>query len=310
MTSKYLKAGATVVSRDFARGLMILDTATGRYFQPDRAGADIWRRVAGGSDPAAVASYLAAELRRPLDDVREDVESFIETAKADGLLVETETIRPLSSEQPLTIGPSSLARAGDLSALHAHFEARHFVRLPRLLDAALLDLVVKQVEEGTFVDRAHHGIGTELCLVPGVATGVLQMLFNDPAMLDAVAAITGCEGRCFDGRVYRLSPTEGHYDSWHSDVGEDRLVALSLNLSREPYQGGDLEIRPAAAKEATETVANHDFGSAVMFRISPALRHRVNAVQGTAPRTVFAGWFRSTPDFQDLFFGSIPAATA
>jgi hypothetical protein len=90
-------------------------------------------------------------------------------------------------------------------------------------------------------------------------------------------------------------------------MGEDRLVAVSLNLSRRPYQGGDLEIRPAHATEATDVVPNHQFGDAVMFRISRDLRHRVNAVVGDAPRTVYAGWFRSTPDFQDLFFDSLPA---
>jgi hypothetical protein len=39
--------------------------------------------------------------------------------------------------------------------------------------------------------------------------------------------------------------------------------------------------------------------------VSPALRHRVTAVAGGVPRTEYAGWFRSAPDFEELFFASL-----
>jgi hypothetical protein len=67
-----------------------------------------------------------------------------------------------------------------------------------------------------------------------------------------------------------------------------------------------LEIRRASSQEILHEVPNGDFGSAVMFAVSPSLRHRVNAVRGSRPRTAYAGWFRSSPDFQDLFFASLP----
>ena len=84
------------------------------------------------------------------------------------------------------------------------------------------------------------------------------------------------------------------------------LTAGSLvNLSRQAYEGGVLQIRQAAASEPQHEVPNAGFGSAVLFRVSPALRHRATAVGGTAPRTAYAGWFRSAPDFEDLFFASL-----
>jgi hypothetical protein len=175
------------------------------------------------------------------------------------------------------------------------------------MTGALFETVKRSIEGGEFADRTHQGIGTEACLLPGIATSLLQLVFNDPRLLDCIAEITdsGPLG-CFDGRVYRMSAAAGHYDSWHSDVGEDRRVALSLNVNERPHEGGVLEIRRAASAAAEWTVGNVDPGSAVLFRIAPDLRHRVSAVLGTTPRTAYAGWFRTAPDFQDLFFASFP----
>jgi len=297
-----------VVSRDLGRALMVLDTGSGRYFRLEGAGASIWPLLDTHHDLASLTDAAAAASGRSAAAIRDDVRAFVTTAIEDGLIVSEGTESDGDQPPSLRIERTKLHRHADLQPLRQHFAERHYVRLPSLLEPALLKLVAKRVDEGEFVDRAHHGIGTELCLVPGVATGLLQMLFNDPALLDAVEAIAGCRAGCFDGRVYRMSASGGHHDSWHSDAGEDRLVAVSLNLSPEPYEGGDLEIRPAAASEATDVVRNAEFGSAVMFRISPALRHRVNALRGSRPRTAYAGWFRSTPDFQELFFGSLPNA--
>ena len=62
----------------------------------------------------------------------------------------------------------------------------------------------------------------------------------------------------------------------------------------------------ALALIAASACANSGLGNAVMFQISPALRHRVSAVTGSHARTAYAGWFRSAPDFHDLFFASLP----
>jgi hypothetical protein len=180
------------------------------------------------------------------------------------------------------------------------------VELPGFVSPGLLSIVERAVEQGDFADRAHPGIGTEVCLESGTATQACQLVFNDPALLNVVTHIAGCPRlRCFEGRVYRLEPRSGHYDSWHSDASDHRMVGLSVNLSRQPYEGGLLEIRRAVAAEAEHAVAITGFGSAVLFRISPDLRHRVTEVRGDRPRTVYAGWFRTSPDFADAFLGAL-----
>jgi 2OG-Fe(II) oxygenase superfamily len=192
---------------------------------------------------------------------------------------------------------SSEARRAAKEQLDAH----GFVKLPSFLDPLLLSAILKAIETTRFHVRIHDGIGVELCAEPGAASGVLEFLMNDPALFDVVSDLAGCGPiGCFEGRVYRLAPSTDHYDSWHSDVGQDRLLALSINLGREPFDGGVLQIRRADSPTVLAEVENRTPGDAVLFRIDPSLRHRVNAVTGTTARMAYAGWFRARPSYREL----------
>jgi hypothetical protein len=92
----------------------------------------------------------------------------------------------------------------------------------------------------------------------------------------------------------------GHYDSWHDDMVEDRLVAMSINLSTDVYLGGVLQIREKNSQQVIQEVANIGLGDAIVFRLAHSLQHRITDVQGKVPKTAFAGWFRSQPEFLDL----------
>jgi hypothetical protein len=89
--------------------------------------------------------------------------------------------------------------------------------------------------------------------------------------------------------------SEGHYDSWHTDLGDDRLLAFSMNLGKKTHEGGVLQIQTKSADTLIE-VPNPDFGDAILFEISSELKHRVTNVKGPVPKTAFAGWFKSSPD--------------
>ena len=193
------------------------------------------------------------------------------------------------------------ASAEALVEARAAFDRNKYLKLPAFVEPSLLATLLDELDRTEFYDRVHEGIGTELCAVPGVVTGTLEMLMNDPVLHQTVEAVTGCVHiGCFHGRAYRLVPNTGHHDSWHSDVGEDRLIALSINLGREPYEGGRLQIRYADATDVLSEVSNPIAGDAVMFRVDPGLRHRVDPVTGRAPRTAYAGWFCSQPEFMTL----------
>ncbi len=127
---------------------------------------------------------------------------------------------------------------------------------------------------------------------------LLHFLMHDPRLFEIIRRITGC-GRigCFVGRVYRFVPGARHYDSWHSDVIYHRMIAVSTNLGRGIYTGGIFQMRKAHSLRIIHEAANTGPGDAIIFRISPGLRHRVTTVEGSVPKTAFAGWFCSRPDF-------------
>jgi hypothetical protein len=191
--------------------------------------------------------------------------------------------------------------AAVLTRAREEFDACHCIRLPCLLEPTLARSVVDALGRATFVDYTHEGIGTEICARPGLATGVLELLANDSQFFEAIRTLTGCGPiGLFHGRVYSMIPASGHYDSWHSDEGFDRLIAMSINLSPAPYEGGLLQIRENASSRIVHEVANTGFGDGILFRIARTLTHRVTSVEGTVPKTAYAGWFRTKPFYNNL----------
>src|SRR5882724_834210 len=193
--------------------------------------------------------------------------------------------------------------AEDLGALCAQFDHQHYLKIPELLGPELLDFVQLQIDQSEFYERVHEGIGSnkELCMSSNTAFAALQFLMNDQRLFQVIQTVTQCDQiGCFQGRVYRVNPGSGHHDSWHNDIGEHRLVGMSVNLSRELYSGGRLQIRDHVSGEIVSEVANAGIGDAVIFRLSDRLQHRITDVEGTASKTAFAGWFRAQPDFMSL----------
>ena len=183
---------------------------------------------------------------------------------------------------------------GECRAMREHFDAHHWVRLPAVLEPALLTDLQARVSAAPFVERRHEGVhppSVDLHMVPNAASGLLELAFNDPVVFRAVEAITGCRpiGR-FGGFVYRLTPQAGHEHNWHSDAVEGRLVAMSVNLGPGTYEGGLLEFRDRASERVLDRVANTAAGDAILFRIDDALQHRATAVSAGV-KTAFAGWY-------------------
>jgi 2OG-Fe(II) oxygenase superfamily len=198
----------------------------------------------------------------------------------------------------------SLGSQAERSDLCHEFRERNCAVLRGFLQPRLLDELLPRVERTGFRPRGHGNIGTEDSMEAGGPLASLLLAANDPRLFEFVMEVTGCGSiGCFDGRVYRLDPTRGHGDSWHSDVGDNRLVAMSVNLTTSRYEGGLLQIRDQGSGEVTAEVGGTELGDAVIFRIAEHLRHRVSPVEGDVPRVAFAGWFKSAPSFRSVLGG-------
>jgi hypothetical protein len=197
-----------------------------------------------------------------------------------------------------------IGSAEELAELREHFDREHCVRLRGLIQRALLDQIIGRVEEAKFEERRHGEIGSEESMEGGTTLALLLLVANDKRLFDAIRTITGCGPiGCFDGRVYRLVPGTGHHDSWHSDMDGNRMIAMSVNLSRQPYDGGVLQIRERDSEEIVHEEPAPNPGDAVIFRLAEELRHRVTSVQGDVPRTAFAGWFKARPTLLSVVRG-------
>jgi len=198
-------------------------------------------------------------------------------------------------------GMNISASPEDLQRLRTHFDRHHCIRLPALLDADVLGLVQNQVERAEFAGKTHQNIGVELCMRTNAALTLLYFLSNDRRFFRLVQELTGCDRiGAFIGRVYRMVPGSGHYDSWHSDNVADRMIGMSVNLGSQAYTGGVFQLRKRDSTETLAEMPNTGAGDAILFRIAGHVEHRVTAVEGTVPKTAFAGWFVSEPDFLSL----------
>ena len=197
-------------------------------------------------------------------------------------------------------GPT-VPSSADFEPLRAQFDRQHCIRLEGFLAPALLSFIHDRLEAAEFTKRVHDDIGVELCLQEDTALDLLHFLGNDERLFAPVQQVTGCGHiGCFLGRIYRMAPGSGHYDSWHSDATEHRLIGMSVNLGAQRYDGGLFQLRERRSPEILCEVANTGPGDAILFRIANELVHQVTAIEGTTPKTAFAGWFRSEPEFRSM----------
>ena len=191
--------------------------------------------------------------------------------------------------------------AEDLERLRERFERRHCIRLPQLLEPGLLKLIEQRIDQAEFDHTTVEDFAAELLMRQNIAFDMLHFLTNTPALFQYVQQVTRCgQIGCFTGRVYRMVPGCGHYDAWHRDTFEHRMIGLSINLSVGVYSGGIFQLRDDTSDQILCRVANTGLGDGLLFRIADHLAHRITTVEGAVPRTAFVGWFQSQPKFRAL----------
>jgi hypothetical protein len=166
----------------------------------------------------------------------------------------------------------------------------------------LLNLIQKKLRETEYC-VVNRETGVELRPIDCTAYLATELLLNTPKLFRAIEQITGCDPiACFSGRIYRRPANRIYFNRWHTDItDEGRMIALSINLNAEPYEGGALQIRSTATREVLCEVYNRNYGDAIIFPVDEKFEHRVCEVESGASKTALAGWFRSKPDQNSLF---------
>lgn len=189
-----------------------------------------------------------------------------------------------------------------LEQIQNEFAINHCVTLSKFFDRKLLQFLRNKLTRASFFEdryKVGNNNATGYTTDDETIVGLIHFLLNDEKLFNFIQKITGCKKiGCFNGRVYSKVPNQEQYDMWHDDLAQNRMVAISVNLSPEPFSGGMLQIRNSKSKQILCEAANIDFGGAIIFRIAPYLEHRVTRVKGKTIRTVLTGWFRSKPIYK------------
>jgi Rps23 Pro-64 3,4-dihydroxylase Tpa1-like proline 4-hydroxylase len=179
----------------------------------------------------------------------------------------------------------------ELARLSAAFSRDHAVRVEALLGPRLLNDLRAQIAVAAWAERDDAAIARESTMQARGLVARIVFMVNDPRVLTFTRAVTGAaDVELFSGRIYRFAAGGSHFDSWHDDNANGRRVALSLNLSDGPIDGGELKLRTKGSETAATFAYGHP-GDALFFRIAAVLEHQVQRVTSATPRTALAGWF-------------------
>ena len=114
----------------------------------------------------------------------------------------------------------------------------------------------------------------------------MNFLMNNETLSNTVQRVTGCsQFGMYLGRIYRIVPTTIITILGTMIWFLTESLAMSINLTPEPYTGGTVQFRETQSGRIVNEVHNVGLGDAMIFRIAPFLEHRVTPVTGTVPRT-------------------------
>jgi hypothetical protein len=187
-----------------------------------------------------------------------------------------------------------LGEVRDLAALSEQFRATHRIHLPGFIAPDLWQLTQHALATATYDTKVHHDThppAVVLTLRQPTLLAAYLLALNDPGMLRLVERLTGIHPLgSFIGDFYRMDPGV-HHTAWHNDVDGARAVAISINVSSNPFEGGELSMRQRGSDRPMWTFSNQGRGDAILFRIREDLEHRIHEVTGSSAKCAVTGWF-------------------
>ncbi|HEX4046831.1 MAG TPA: hypothetical protein VH309_03305 [Elusimicrobiota bacterium] len=181
----------------------------------------------------------------------------------------------------------SFLTPGRARALRAEFARSHVIRLPGLLEPALLRRIQQEMAASTFYAARSEDFDRRCRPKARDLDVLLTILLNAPTVFRAIESLTGLSDvRGVSGRVYRMLPRKHRLD-WHGDNFPARLCALTVNVAAKPFKGGAFQLR----RKPDGPISSHEIGApgdGLLFRISPELIHRSAPVLGRTPKDIFA----------------------
>lgn len=163
----------------------------------------------------------------------------------------------------------------------------HDVLAPDLL-ASLMEVAGKAPFRQ--VDLQEFGLRGNDLSVPSSLPFCLAL--GRPVFMHWLEQVTGCDPVAhIEGHLVQM--LAGNNLGWHRDAGLGiRRLAMVINLTTEPYEGGRFELRRKSTQEPMFAYHAGALGSLAVFRLGLDLQHQVTTVTAGGPRISFTGWAR------------------
>ena len=182
---------------------------------------------------------------------------------------------------------------GDVVRLRTEYETTGIALMPGFFSPPVLNALLKKLETSDFNLKREAFIKGSTLILPQTDPALIGLHFalNRPEVFQLASQITGIpKPGNFLSRLHRTVPDPELQLEWHDDASDGRVLGLNINLSRNPYSGGLLQIRNPGAEVLAE-VGQLPPGDAFLFRIGNKWQHRLTPVE-SGERTVAVGWFR------------------
>ncbi len=201
----------------------------------------------------------------------------------------------MSATSPIGIGTLQTEIRDDGGACAAQFAQGRAMLCRSAVAPGFLGRLLALCNGGHFVSDAVEGLGHREVEKPGRAGGALTLALKRAAMTRWLETVTACGPLAdVDGRIVQTWPRPDDQLVWHDDLTERRRrLAITVNLSEEPYEGGLFELRDVRRGTVLFQHRHDAPGDVLIFEVMRGLEHRVLPLTSGGPRRVYTGWFFS-----------------
>jgi hypothetical protein len=199
---------------------------------------------------------------------------------------------------PFRIGRTGTSITGDPAEWRAAFDLVPAFVFEDALAPDLLELLMRQAAAANYVDDDVRYIGTRQIESPQRVSGRISLAAGRGELFSWIEAATGCAPiKALAGRIAQTRANDRDELVWHDDSDlTNRLLAVVINLSGQPYEGGLFELRRKREAEPLFSYRHTRPGSITLFAVRSDLERRVGPVTAGGPRRVYAGWMMDAPE--------------
>lgn len=199
----------------------------------------------------------------------------------------------LDESPPFVIGTTQTLICGDPGAAAKNFACHRAIACVGALEPSFLAKLLNICNQAQFVADAVENLGHREVETPAIAGGALTLALQRSNLLRWIEAATHCGSlRSASGRVVQALPGGRDQLVWHNDMSDmQRRLAITINLTEQPYEGGTFELRSAKSTALLLQHRHLKLGSVLIFDIGRSLEHRILPLISGGPRRIYTGWF-------------------